>query len=190
MLQLSQLMERARFSDESASFKTRLLIVGLAVLALSGRTTWHPPQSDEPGCNPEVWEHIHKPGRLLDPKCVTGLTGTIITEGYNREDGDWIAKVDLDPQFDYLLDEKNKMWGDEKLLIVEIPCEAPEGDQIVFRPSECSGYDEDLQQSYDNRANVGDRVVLDGWLVYDENHGYGELHPAVVQRELPNKQVA
>lgn len=160
----------------------------LAALTYSVSPEWERPQSDNPACAGDRWEHVHDPSRLLplgDDSCKENVTGTIV-RGFYNVDGDWIAWLDVDPEFEYLLNDGNRK-GNNGALQIEAICQGRIEEPAPKKT--CQEYDETLDV-----PAVGSRVAVDGWWVYDFPKEHNEIHPVtnivVLQPPDPRKKNA
>ena len=119
-------------------------------------------------CDPSLWKNVYNPDRLqvLD-KCKT-VTG-VIEESNAEEDGDQHMLLKLDPQFENLINKRNKKKknGD---LVIEAVCINKIKDKKVG--DACKGYINNVQL-----PKVGDRVSVTGSYVLDVHNGWNEIHP-------------
>lgn len=156
---------------------------------------WSPP-APQKDCGIFPTSHIHNPERLIPNEiapCQVDITGTVMSvrdpageQGDGPKDGDAYILVNLDEQYEYLLNEKNK----EKTngyLVLEVICREPNHDY-------CEGYQNQVEI-----PKAGDKIKFTGWWVTDrgkginiwfvhiDSDGYGhkEIHP-VYKLEIEN----
>ncbi len=119
-------------------------------------------------CDESLWDHIYNPTRLqVIAKCIT-VTGTIYSVKA-EPDGDWHIRVQLDSDYDHLLNDKNRS---EQLgkLVVEPVCENVVKQENAV--TACQGFQQHLTV-----PPVGTHVTIIGDFVLDAGHGWNEIHP-------------
>jgi hypothetical protein len=119
-------------------------------------------------CDQSIWDHIYHPSRLqVNDPCIT-VTG-VIKSIKQEPDGDLHVRVQLDPEFTNLLNDRN-VAGQFGNLVVEPVCQGP-----VTQPdavAACENFHQDI-----NVPPVGTHVTLTGAYVLDLQHGWMEIHP-------------
>lgn len=136
----------------------------------SGPTAVTPP----PQCDPSLWQHVHDPSRLkIVNSCVT-VTGTVMGQHADNDDGDMTMQVAVDPAFTQLLNSDNisKLSG---WLQVEAVCQAPYNGHIVDTARACQNFTGTVFI-----PPIGMHVQITGTYVIDTNHGWTEIHPVSV----------
>jgi hypothetical protein len=122
------------------------------------------------GCDPELWNHVYHPTRLqVVEKCIE-VTGTI-HHTKSEKDGDDHIQLTLDPEFDKLLNDRNKT-AQADSLVIEPVCQVP--DTQPDAEAACR----DFHSPVDVPAK-GAKVKVMGSFVFDgePNHGWMEIHP-------------
>ena len=122
------------------------------------------------GCDTSLWQHVYHPARLkVVEKCIA-VTGAI--HHIKREaDGDDHIQVKVDPEFEKLLNDRNKT-AQGGFLVVEPVCEGP----VTQTDAEaaCKDFHSPVRIPPD-----GQQVKILGSFVLDTeaNHGWTEIHP-------------
>src|SRR5512142_1880199 len=120
---------------------TRILVAcafASALAAACGGTSTQP-TSVIPQCDPSLWSHVHDPSRLkIVTSCVT-VTGTVMSEHADNDDGDMTMQVAVDPAYRQLLNNDNitKLSG---WLQVEAVCQAPYNGHIADTARACQNF--------------------------------------------------
>ena len=119
-------------------------------------------------CNQSLWQHVYSSDRLeVIEQCikVTGTIKKIVKTG----DGDLHVMVQLDDEYESLLNDVNKEQLDS-LLVVEPICEyKPKFDSAANACEGAAAVDVPPQ---------GSHVTIIGSYVLDKSHGWMEIHPA------------
>lgn len=127
------------------------------------------------GCDPRLWQFVHRPERLqiIEPcKIVTG----IIEEIEDEFDGDIHVQVRLD---DPSVINQANITGQKGRLVVEPICQRPAREALARIA--CEGYDLPI-----TIPSVGTHVKVTGSYVSDNNHdGWAEIHPATSIEVIP-----
>jgi hypothetical protein len=119
-------------------------------------------------CDQSLWNHVYHPDRLqVNDPCMT-VTGTIV-KIKAEPDGDLHIRVNLDPEFNNLLNDAN-LAGQGGNLVVEPICQGPvtQSDAIAA----CQDFHQNI-----NIPSVGTHVSITGDYVLDTQHGWMEIHP-------------
>ncbi len=137
-------------------------------------------------CDPTLWNHVYHPTRLIVKAACVTVTGTLVdatsgrqSDGVRHEaDGDTHGWLQLDPQFQSLLNAGNRS-AEGGNLVFEIICRYPVTQQDA--KSACSGYTDRVQL-----PAVGSHVSLTGTYVQDTFHAqWNEIHPVSSVRVVP-----
>ena len=122
------------------------------------------------GCDASLWQHVYHRTRLNVVEHCVAVTGTI--HHIKREaDGDDHIQIKVDPEFEKLLNDRNKT-AQAGSLIVEPVCEGPvtQLDAVAA----CKDFHSPVRIPSD-----GQHVKILGSFVLDTeaNHGWTEIHP-------------
>lgn len=166
----------ARRSQWRITVTTRVTLVvvqcaflGILAAACGGASS--EPTAIVPQCDPSLWSHVHDPSRLkILNSCVT-VTGTVMAESPDNDDGDMTMQVALDPAYTQLLNSDNisKLSG---WLQVEAVCQAPYNGHIPDTARACQNFTGTVFI-----PPIGMHVQITGTYVNDTNHGWTEIHP-------------
>lgn len=121
-------------------------------------------------CDLALWKHVYNPSRLKVIKACAQVSGTIVF--MKREpDGDIHIRLKLDPQFESLLNDRNKSVQHGALVIEPICTKAP-------TQKDAKGVCKGFQQSFP-ALKMGAHVTVTGAYIEDHspNHGWREIHP-------------
>jgi hypothetical protein len=129
-------------------------------------------------CNVGLWKHVYRGDNatakdrlvVIDP-CRT-VTGKIIN-AVAEDDGDWHIRLKLDPQFESMLNAKNKS-GQKGYLVVEPMCANKVTQKSTLDEGVCTHWSQDV---YVAKTMKGRRVEVTGAFVNDTEHGWNEIHP-------------
>jgi hypothetical protein len=124
-------------------------------------------------CDTSLWRHVYKPERLQVQRWCISVSGTIVSKP-PEGDGDVHIRVQLDPQFQNLLNEKN-MTEQGGNLVVEPMCLKRVTQASAMRA--CRGWKQRI-----TIPAVGSRVVVTGDYALDTEHGWMEIHPVTIIR--------
>lgn len=129
-------------------------------------------------CEVTIWDNVHRPWRLMPIQCVNYAEGKIVYR-HNNEDGDAWMLVLLDPEYEYLIEGREKqqpIYHGKPALVVEAICQVPTEEEA------CQGYKRELKI-----PRVGSHVFLGGTLVEDTQHSlWREIHPVgYIQKTSP-----
>jgi len=117
-------------------------------------------------CNAELWKHVYEAERLKVIEACTAVEGRVVSV-HRASDGD--LHIGLDPDQRSVLNLKNMMHADSKL-VVEVICDhTPTGSNMK---ADCGGFHYDVMV-----PKVGDRVRVTGAYVTDRDNGWNEIHP-------------
>lgn len=121
-------------------------------------------------CDLALWKHVYNSKRLKVIKPCTQVSGTV-TFMKKEPDGDIHIRLKLDPQFEALLNARNKSVQHGALVIEPVCTKAPKQKDAV---GVCKGF----QQSFP-ALKIGAHVTVTGAYVLDSspNHGWNEIHP-------------
>jgi len=122
-------------------------------------------------CDPSLWDHVYHPDRLQVMKKCMVITGTIV-HSKKEKDGDRHIQVKVDPEFEELLNDRNKAAQGGHLVIEPICVE-----KVTQKDAKeaCRGFHSDVII-----PSPGARVRVTGSLILDlekPGHGWVELHP-------------
>jgi len=123
------------------------------------------------GCDAELWQHVYHPARLQVVEKSIEVTGTI--HHIKREtDGDDHIQLKLDPEFQKLLNDRNKT-AQAGSLVIEPVCQGP--DTQPDAEAACR----DFHSPVDVPTAKGAKVKVMGSFVFDgePDHGWMEIHP-------------
>ena len=113
-------------------------------------------------------DHVYTPDRLkvLDPcKHAEGVVVDVAAE----EDGDYHVWFRPDSAFTYLMNPENHFQGRPAMLAEIVPdCTGQPADEVAA--SKCP-------RTHITIPKLGDRVAINGPWVFDNNHGWNEIHP-------------
>lgn len=129
-------------------------------------------------CDAGLWAHVY-PGdtrRFKTPQdrlkvindCIT-VTG-VLYSSKPEKDGDLHIRLTVDPEFESLLNDKNKSAQMGKLVIEPVCQNAPVQKDTVEEKS-CNGFTQKL-----DIPAIGTRVSVTGPYVIDQEHGWCEIH--------------
>jgi hypothetical protein len=119
-------------------------------------------------CDQSLWNHVYHSFRLqVNDPCIT-VTGTI-DKIKAEKDGDLHIRVNLDPEFNNLLNDAN-LAGQAGDLVVEPICQGPVTQRDAI--ASCQDFHQDI-----NIPSIGTHVTITGDYVLDTEHGWMEIHP-------------
>ena len=169
-----------RVEDLQARGGPVLIAALLSVVAgcnLPTRPERPPEHAQAPACDASLWAHVYH-GRfpiaedrlqVINP-CLT-VSG-IIVKARPEKDGDWHIQLDLDPEYQSLVNQANldKQHGH---LVLEPICSKSVSQKDTIAEGVCDGF----SQTIFTRDLLGKRVTATGAYVIDREHGWMELHP-------------
>ncbi len=125
--------------------------------------------------------HVYYPYRLkvLNP-CLT-VSGTVM-QLIVASDGDFHINLEIDPRFNYMLNDFN-VDEQDGYLVLEAICANPVIRRDAIKP--CTRFVNNV-----TIPNVGDYVNVTGQFVLDTEHGWNELHPVYKIEILRTKRVS
>ena len=125
-------------------------------------------RAQTPVCDASLWNHVYHSYRLVIDSACMNVTGTVYTLIYEA-DGDIHIRLTVDTPFLYMLNSSNYS-GEEGKLVLEPICATTvtQSDAI----SSCASFTNNVYI-----PNVGERVVVTGPYVTDNDHGWNEIHP-------------
>lgn len=130
------------------------------------------------GCEASLMEHVYHPARLqMIAPCIE-VTGTIL-DIKHEADGDDHIQLQLDPQFQNLLDSYNKSEQNNSL-VLEPVCQGmvTQADAMAA----CRDFHSPVQVPAEGaKVRVLGRFVLD----QEADHGWTEIHPVTRITSLP-----
>lgn len=143
------------------------LLIAFAALTASAQT-----------CNTTLWKHVYH-GKFAAAKdrlkviktCIT-VTGTVMSAP-SEADGDYHIRIKVDPEFQNLLNAKNKS-GQHGFLVAEPMCEVKPKQQDTLDEGVCDGFQQTI---FKRKTTLGKRVQVTGAYVQDMEHGWREIHP-------------
>jgi hypothetical protein len=158
-----------------------LVLFGIGVLIHYAKPLHKPgagrmvPELSIPTCDPSLWQHVYHgkfktaEDRLkpLGCKTVSGVLHFVRRE----KDGDLHLRLDVDPQFKYLLNAENAR--EQNMLVVEFICVQKPTQHSTVAEHVCDGFDQEIYR----RVFRNKYVEITGEWVTDEEHGWNELHP-------------
>jgi hypothetical protein len=131
-------------------------------------------------CDYSLWSHVYAgdPRRFASPQdrlkiiqgCVS-VTGTL-KSARAEKDGDFHIRLRLDPQYNSMVNAKNKS-GQRGSLVVEPICMNPVKQKDTLSEHVCDGFSQHVYTPDMLRKHV--RVT--GAYVIDMEHGWNEIHP-------------
>lgn len=121
-----------------------------------------------PSCDPQLWDHVYRPGRLKVIEECMEVKG-VIRKIRVAKDGDYHIQLELDPSYSHLLNEKNIKKQDGNLVLEPI-CQKPVKQESAKEA--CAGFNKFM-----HIPPVGTRVKVAGSYVLDVPHGWMEIHP-------------
>ena len=154
-----------------------LLVVVGGIFYLVARSET-PTENNQPAsCDMSLWVHVYHgrfPSaedrlRVINP-CMT-VTGTVMT-ARREKDGDWHILLDLDPEFNSMLNKVNSE-QQHGYLVLEPMCSNPVTQTDTLEEGVC----EDFSQTIFDFDLLGKRVGVTGAYVIDMQHGWTEIHP-------------
>ena len=141
-------------------------IIALIVIAQFRYPGKAPIKLSAESCNTELWKHVYEAERLKVIEACTAVEGRVVSV-HRASDGD--LHIGLDPDQRSVLNLKNMMHADSKL-VVEVICDhTPTGANMK---ADCGGFHYDVMV-----PKVGDRVRVTGAYVTDRDNGWNEIHP-------------
>jgi hypothetical protein len=156
-----------------------LIVVGAVVGAVYLSKRWEraPQIGQGMACDASLWEHVYHgkfpsaEDRLeIQNPCLT-VTGTIVN-ARAEADGDWHIRLDVDPQYQSLLNQAN-LDQQHGYLVVEAICSNPVSQRDTIREGVCNGFSQNIFSA----DLIGRRVEVTGAYVLDQDHGWMEVHP-------------
>ena len=125
-------------------------------------------RAQTPLCDASLWNHVYNSYRLVIDSACMDVTGTVYSL-INEADGDIHIRLTVDTQFTYMLNSSNYS-GELGKLVCEPVCATTvtQSDAI----SSCANFTNTVYI-----PNVGERVIVTGPYVTDNDHGWNELHP-------------
>ena|ERR1700733_9176484 len=134
-------------------------------------------------CDQSLWQHVYHgtfataKDRLKPINACKTVTGTLHFVRVEK-DGDTHMRLDVDPQFKDLLNEKNA--NEKNMLVVESMCDRTPTQQDTLAEGVCTGWHQNAYKS----TMDGKHVSVTGAYVEDEeeDHGWREVHPVTVIR--------
>jgi hypothetical protein len=132
-------------------------------------------------CDQSLWQHVYHgtfataKDRLRPLEACKTVTGTLHFVQVEK-DGDTHLRLDVDPQFKNLLNEKNA--NEKNMLVVESMCDKTPTQPDTVAESVCNGWH---QHAYKSSMD-GKHVSVTGAYVEDEeeDHGWREIHPVTL----------
>ena len=124
------------------------------------------------GCDDSLWEHVYHPRRLaVVEKCIA-VTGTI-HHVKKEADGDEHIQLQLDSQFEGLLNDRNRT-AQASCLILEPVCQNPISQADAVEA--CREFHSAVELPTEKHAHV---KVLGSYVLDTEKpgHGWMEIHP-------------
>ena len=124
------------------------------------------------GCDDSLWEHVYHPQRLaVVEKCIA-VTG-IIHHVKKEPDGDEHIQLQLDSQFEGLLNDRNRT-AQAGCLILEPICQNPVTQADAVKA--CRDFHSAVELPTEKHAHV---KVLGSYILDTEKpgHGWMEIHP-------------
>jgi hypothetical protein len=169
-----------------------LSVVVAALLGVIAGCNYLPTRPERPpehakarSCDASLWTHVYH-GRFPTAEdrlqvinsCLT-LSGVIV-KARTEKDGDWHIQLDLDPEYQSLLNQANldKQYG---YLVLEPICSRRVSQSDTIAEGVCDGF----SQAIFTRDLIGKRVTATGAYVIDRQHGWTELHPVTSIVPIP-----
>lgn len=155
----------------------RFLACGSALLLLCSPGYGQTSKFHASGCDAGLWKHVYRPERLkIQDPCIR-VTG-VIFHIKHEPDGDDHIQLKLDPGFESLLNDRNRS-VQHGCLVVEPVCvhSVSQADAV----SACQGWKSPFEV-----PKRGSHLEVVGPWVHDSeaNHGWMEIHPPTVLREI------
>jgi hypothetical protein len=148
------------------------------IIAFGSEIPTTPPASHSQECRSgDPLANVHKPKRLQVVTSCIVVRGTVALVFQDGEDGDYHVNVQVDEEFEDLLNTANRVQletllaevvpADQKGCTPGQPPRPPSGDKDFGL---CTGANVTIPA-------VGDRIELTGPYVLDSDHGWMEIHP-------------
>jgi hypothetical protein len=162
------------------------VLIYRGIIAFGSEIPTTPPMSNSRECRSgDPLANVHKPKRLQVVTACIVVRGTVALVFQDGEDGDYHVNVQVDHEFEDLLNKANRV--QLGTLLAEVVPADQEGCTPGQPPRPPSG-DKDFGLCTGANVNlpaVGDRVELTGPYVLDSDHGWMEIHPAWHIERLP-----
>lgn len=124
---------------------------------------------DSIACDTTLWDYVYHPSRLKIINDCTSVSGTISSIRVEA-DGDYHIGLNVDPQYQNLINEEN-IQNQHGNLVLEVICQKPVKQESAIKV--CSNY-----SGHIDIPNIGDHVIVTGPYVLDLQHGgWAEIHP-------------
>jgi hypothetical protein len=155
-----------------------LFLIYRGIIAFGSEIPTTPPMSDSQQCRPgDPLANVHKPKRLRVVTACVVVRGTVALVFQDGEDGDYHVNVQVDDEFEVLLNKANRV--QLGTLLAEVVPADQEGCTPGQPPRPPS---DDKDFGLCTGANVaipavGDHVEFTGPYVLDSEHGWMEIHP-------------
>lgn len=172
--------------DQVGWVSARLLAISPTTPGVAPTTVTTPGGAPAAVCDSSLWNHVYHPTRLIVKSACITVTGTLVdaTAGAQRDgvrheaDGDTHGWLQVDPQFQSLLNAGNKS-AEGGNLVFEIVCRYPVTQRDAR--SACQGYTDHVQL-----PPVGSHVSVTGSYVQDTFHAqWNEIHPVTSVSVVP-----
>ncbi|MGA3211624.1 MAG: hypothetical protein ABSD20_09980 [Terriglobales bacterium] len=169
--------------QSSRLISTAMVLIGvLAFAPVAGLQSF----ADTPStsCDPGLWFHVYHAGfptakdRLKVIESCKTVTGILHFVDYDA-DGNTHLRLDPDPQFRDLLNDRNGAEGN--MLVVVSMCDKKPTQKNAVAEGVCTNWHQHLYKSDMNNKHVS----VTGAYIEDQEHGWREIHPVTSITVIP-----